>query len=95
MVPAHAAPPMSGHPIGAGQTPRYPDPVSPATTPGGAPSGGPGPGPVPSTDGGFTLPALDPSIPPPPDPVSALAGGLLSGGPPPPLQVGGLGLNLR
>jgi hypothetical protein len=89
MVPVHAAPPMSAHPMGAGQT-QSPQPVAGPGTKRDVPSGDQGPGPVPSAGNGVSLPALDPSVPPPPDPVSTLADGLLSGGPPPPLH-----LNLR
>jgi hypothetical protein len=92
MVPTHAALPMAPHPLDAAPTPPYQAPAPAPATPRDAPSGEDGANPVPDTGGAFTIPSLNQGVPTPPDPVATLVDGLLSGGPPPPMQVLGLQL---
>jgi hypothetical protein len=87
MVPVHAAPPRTPHPVGPAQTPRYPEPVSAQWAPRGVPSADQGPGTVPTAGEGLSIPSVDQSVASSaPDQVSAIVTSVLSGAPPLPLH---------
>jgi hypothetical protein len=92
MEPTHAAPPMAVHPLGNAQTPQ-----SPAEVPESGPiaTRDPGPdAPVPAAGEGLSIPSLDGSVVPVPEPIGTLVSDVLSGGPPPPMQLTALGIPL-